>query len=648
MKGGGGVADAISPVKCLEIHTERLLLVVKSASPRRLSDEKALSSLGIEAEGLKKVTILSEEKAVTGGEIPAIPLFFEGEQYEFVIESLKGEKLRATLPEITAVTEAGTLLSGVVDLSGFAGFLPFDVSSGEETLLSLSLEVFPARLCYKEDHLLMRREVFRMAMESTGAEDYEKSLQAAFDDFFEEAEKRGTPPGVASALDTFIGRTRDIYPSLAEMAEGMRLKCGKENRRRLIGDRELYRRAAKALPYITFSGEVFSRALGDVASLYRDWCFLKIADLLQKASWGGEEKKFRLLSPGPLAFERRGVTFSRTMRAEDILTGEKLTLDMLRGEGETVFLLTHGERKVLFYPAYHAEGDAPREKDLDSLRRIRETAFPESEAYVLYPVERAENVAYFPGEKVRGLPLLPDVTEYLAEVLGSAARDGEKCKLDDLPLEKTDWETRDTLVGSVRNETQYKLNLEGDFYYTAVKNLPGDALNIRYVALCRSKSWQEAGIRVFGEVEEIQKVKRSDIPVPMTRKNGDEDCYLFRVKGWEELEKPVEIREEGVYAPRLTSFFLLTHAKDTWSLFHVHSEEKFRLSNAVRMAAESERELLFELDEYHLLLARDDRVTLLRDGKIVDVIPRRDLARTPGHFTERITEVLEYGKRDRS
>ena len=48
-----------------------------------------------------------------------------------------------------------------------------------------------------------------------------------------------------------------------------------------------------------------------------------------------------------------------------------------------------------------------------------------------------------------------------------------------------------------------------------------------------------AGIRYYGEVTYMKKVPRKEIKFPMSRNNGDEEYYAFRIKEWKTLPNPM-------------------------------------------------------------------------------------------------------------
>ena len=75
----------------------------------------------------------------------------------------------------------------------------------------------------------------------------------------------------------------------------------------------------------------------------------------------------------------------------------------------------------------------------------------------------------------------------------------------------------------------------------------------------------------------MKKVRRREIDFPMSRNNGDEEYYAFRIKEWKTLPTPIVVKDEWVNEPKFTSLFLLEHSQQSFELFNIHSEEEYRL-----------------------------------------------------------------------
>ncbi len=147
-----------------------------------------------------------------------------------------------------------------------------------------------------------------------------------------------------------------------------------------------------------------------------------------------------------------------------------------------------------------------------------------------------------------------------------------------------DWSVKDTMVGTVRDSRQLEFILKFSGYYVPAHFITDDRLPIRYIALHEQGIGSEPGIRRYGEVLTAQKIKRSRIPVPMSRSNGDELYFYFQVRCWVELSQPINIRDTSRGKPLFTNKFLLDNCTESYQLFSVSSAEDFRLIAAINKA----------------------------------------------------------------
>lgn len=141
--------------------------------------------------------------------------------------------------------------------------------------------------------------------------------------------------------------------------------------------------------------------------------------------------------------------------------------------------------------------------------------------------------------------------------------------------EPLEWSPKNVLVGSLGSEEQLAQNLSKKFYYVPEGNLD-PTVPIEYVALYQSKQCREQGIQYYGKVVKTKRLQRKRIRVPLRRGNGEEWYVLFRVKRWEKLPLPIEIKDDGVFSPRYTNLFLLKHCTQSYELFHLHSPEEYK------------------------------------------------------------------------
>ncbi len=202
-----------------------------------------------------------------------------------------------------------------------------------------------------------------------------------------------------------------------------------------------------------------------------------------------------------------------------------------------------------------------------------------------------------------------------------------------------DWHVQDVLVGSFRNEEQFRINYRRRFYHTAVKNIVPSQLPVRYVAMCRQKTWENPGIQYYGEVTETRIVKRRDIPVPTKRNSAEEPYFLFSIRRWEALPAAIAIKEEGVYVPRSTNLFLLRNCRRSFELFCIRSEAEYRLLCALRQLEKgtagtgkpNDPPMIVRVDEDHILCLQNGYAVLCNGtGETISQVRAADLASFPG------------------
>ncbi len=188
---------------------------------------------------------------------------------------------------------------------------------------------------------------------------------------------------------------------------------------------------------------------------------------------------------------------------------------------------------------------------------------------------------------------------------------------------RVDWSELDVLVGSFKSVSQFEYNLDKKFYYTPYAFLDGSH-TVRYVALYQSATnfGDRSGIWYYGEVRETRKVKRRDIPLKMNRDNGDEPYAVFFVHEWKQLPTPIAIRDDGVYKPRYTNFFLLTNSSYTYELFNIKSTPQYNLSTTLKQVFtfaelnQNSEEYAFKVDEKYSIILKDNKINVERkDGK---------------------------------
>ena len=404
------------------------------------------------------------------------------------------------------------------------------------------------------------------------------------------------------------------------------------------GYRELYKYHLMLKRGLSINGDVFKVSMKDTAQLYEYWCFIKLVSIMKK-------QDYRLFTDDVIKVDKSGVTVTLVKgRASEVKfinprTGEKITLTYNPAERNTptvsqkpdnVLTLekvgAEREYKYVFDAKYRIEARpdsyypdnnvGPKLDDINTMHRCRDAIVYDSGnasrfvfkkemfgAYVLFPYadeEKYENHHFYrsiDAVNIGGLPFLPGSTRLVEKMLSELVADSEESAFEraSLPfgiekrLSQVDWSRQDVLVGSFGSKEQFQDNLARNYYYVPAKHLDRNRLPIHHIALYQSTKMfgNDAGIRYYGEVIEAKRLKRGEIKFQTRRHNEDELYYAFLVKEWKELPVAISVKDEGVYEPKFTNMFLLQHCSQSYELFHIRSEEQYRLLYELKRVFES-------------------------------------------------------------
>lgn len=243
---------------------------------------------------------------------------------------------------------------------------------------------------------------------------------------------------------------------------------------------------------------------------------------------------------------------------------------------------------------------------------------------------------------------MKDMTEVLTARLKNDSPAPADCT--DEELSAVDFSLRDVLIGTVRSDAQFDFTLTSLSYYAPVKTVPPHDLPVRHIALYEEGLTRRAGIKRYGEVTETRVVRRDEIPVPMSRSNGDEAYYLFTVRSWEYLEHPIAIEGTSRGRPAFTSRFLLTHARRSYQLLCLHSAAEYRLLQVLcrvysQAMAEDSRDIFRRIGEEYVISAAEGTLSLIHArGEILFRSSLRDFESEPAEILKRMAVAL--GLRD--
>lgn len=210
-------------------------------------------------------------------------------------------------------------------------------------------------------------------------------------------------------------------------------------------------------------------------------------------------------------------------------------------------------------------------------------------------------------------------------------------------LGAVDFTRMDVLIGTVRSDEQFDYCMESRSYYVPAKTVTPADLPVTVIALYEEGLTRRGGIKRYGRVTDTRVVKRSDIPVPMSRPNPDEAYYLFSVADWVYLEHPIAIQDTARGKPMFTNEFLLTHCRRSYQLLVIRSPEAYRLCALLCSLAEADTAapIFRRVGERHLLTLTDGILRLLNaEGGCLYTCSVGMLTKEPAEVLRRVERAL--------
>ena len=204
----------------------------------------------------------------------------------------------------------------------------------------------------------------------------------------------------------------------------------------------------------------------------------------------------------------------------------------------------------------------------------------------------------------------------------------------------------DVLIGTLRSDGQFDYCMEEKAYYVPAGTVTPADLPVSVIALYEEGLTRRAGIKRYGRVTDTRVVKRSDIPVPMSRNNPEEAYYLFFVADWVYLEHPIAIQDTARGKPMFTNEFLLTHCRRSYQLLAIRSPEAYRLCELLCHLAEtdSDKPVFRRVGEHHLITVTEGRMRLLSaEGVCLYACPARMLSDGPAEVLRGVVKALGLG-----
>lgn len=152
-------------------------------------------------------------------------------------------------------------------------------------------------------------------------------------------------------------------------------------------------------------------------------------------------------------------------------------------------------------------------------------------------------------------------------------------------MQHSDWDRRDVLIGLLRGQQQLECNLAHRFYHMPVRLLSAAPEDVAVVALYQSRKrfGEEAGIRYYGRVQAVQRLRRGDIR-ELPTKTPEEPFIRFAVAEWETLEHPIRAGGLSPGIGTMTTQHLLQGSQYVPELL-ILTEADYRLYTQLKQAS---------------------------------------------------------------
>ncbi len=203
-------------------------------------------------------------------------------------------------------------------------------------------------------------------------------------------------------------------------------------------------------------------------------------------------------------------------------------------------------------------------------------------------------------------------------------------------LNNVDWSENDVLVGTVRTIEQLYYNLRYNCYFAPEKYIFEYNFPIKYIALYEGDLQRGDGIRYIGEITEISKLKRGEIPVSRNKCNKDELYYFFKVKSWEKLHSSLKLKDTLGGSPVFTNMFLIKNCSFTYQPFVINSPSQFKLMYNI----ENKIEDIYKVNNSFKISVNEKEIKIIDKNNNETVIYFSDFEERPSVIFTRIKELV--------
>ncbi|MBS4201309.1 restriction endonuclease-like protein [Bacillus sp. FJAT-49732] len=451
-----------------------------------------------------------------------------------------------------------------------------------------------------------------------------------------------------------------------------------------VGYRDAYKIYLLVTRGLALQGEMLKMSVKDVATLYEYWTYLKVGQILRNKYEAVDQTIVKA------TYGRLFVNLDQTRDAKQVFihqhTGERITLSFQKNAGrlptvrqkpDIMLEIEKSDKDYTYNYIFDAKyridfsqnNPGPLEEDINTMHRYRDAHVTKRNgpyerhafgAYVLFPWQDEENYELHPffesidEVNIGGLPFLPRTTKLVERLVERLVESNpEELQQEGiLPQGSISyWESQledVTLIGSINNIDDYYEYKQNGYYEIQASLLKGEWQRSKYLALYITQnvakvSGVENGIQFYGEISRVEILEHLN----------SETRVRFHIYHWQTLKKTIRPVGYGIQTFIITTFSVLSHAKDLPELFMKSGEEVKlwrmlrRLTTNVKTALDAKivdhasKIQAYQIGYYFVVIdPEQEEIHVMYGDDIVEKLPLETLKRQPSYVFRVVKETI--------
>ncbi len=204
------------------------------------------------------------------------------------------------------------------------------------------------------------------------------------------------------------------------------------------------------------------------------------------------------------------------------------------------------------------------------------------------------------------------------------------------------WTAKNVMIGTVRSDVQLEYNLKNNCYYAPARFVNSENLPVKTIVIYEEDDNKELIIKRKANVVKQKLVSRKSIPVPISKKNGDEKYWFFNLEKWEELKKPIIVKDTYRGQPLFTNEYLIENCKYSYQLVTVNSKTEYDLVQNIESILESGTKAKYRINSKRFLVHSDDKLFIKNNrGDVLFSVAVTEYISRPKLMFEQITKYIK-------